>query len=283
MSRNVCDHDDSAGGVDQGDLARYLKEGAELLEGESFGWASDDRRPPSERHNFDTVYWQLGGDWHRAANVNIIVPKPGVRPSVAVNAIFEDPQLWSFDCSQFVQVVTFYAWLKVLGPGKFDQRVGGCGGIAIKPFEGATFSRPRKVYTRTWGSEFMKDKLDKGPQPKLKWRDVVDSAPIGSRVMFRNSDPRARGTAFRNENAIKVGKRMYAAFGLDENNNVLAEEQVILYLYQATPGEDSSPLAKARRHVWIKEVDYFIDRDLYLRSLRRRAIRALRPLHRIRP
>jgi hypothetical protein len=232
-------------------------------------------------HIFDTEMWRQAGDWSRSARVNILVPAVGKRPSAAVQAIFDSPWKWSFDCSQFVQVVTYYAWLKVLGAKRFDERVKECGGgISIIPFEGAEFTRPVRKYRRDQRDHWMREIMDSGPQQRLTVREIVDGAPVGSRVMFRNSHPDAEGTAFRNENAVKVADRKYLAY---PNSEVLTEDEVIEYVYQEMPHKDSASLAEAKRYVWIKEVDYFIDPDLYKRSLRRRnMIRALRSMQMLR-
>jgi hypothetical protein len=277
MSNPSCDHDTTTYDVDEGKLARYVKEGADLLEDAEFGFASKDGRPGPD-HVLDTNYWQIGGDWSRNANVNILVPKSGVAPSLAVKKIFEHPTRWSFDCSQFVQVVTFYGWLKLLGARKFDERIRNCGrpGIEIRPFRGSVFSRPRRLYWRERRDHWMVDKLAAGSQPRLTVREIVDTAPVGSRVMFRNDD-RATGTAYRNENTVKIGRRKYVAhpFG------VLSEDEVTLELYRSIPGEGSATLAEARAHVWIKEVDYYLEprRRMIINATRAatRIMRSLRP------
>jgi hypothetical protein len=122
----------------------------------------------------------------------------------------------------------------------------------------------------------MVDKLAAGSQPRLTVREIVDTAPVGSRVMFRNDD-RATGTAYRNENTVKIGRRKYVAhpFG------VLSEDEVTLELYRSIPGEGSATLAEARAHVWIKEVDYYLEPVTFTRARRRMIINATRAASRI--
>ena len=52
----------------------------------------------------------------------------------------------------------------------------------------------------------MVDKLHQGSQQLFSAEEVVDAAPIGSRVMFRNSHPSAVAP-FINENTLKIGHR----------------------------------------------------------------------------
>lgn len=265
-----CEHDASTYDFDHREFAKHLERGADILSDAEFGWASKDGRSGPD-HVFDSHHWQLGGDWIRHASVNILVPKPGVDPSKAVAAIFESPEKWSFDCSQFVQVLTFYAWLKLLGAKEFDRRVRHCGskGIKIAPFEGSVFSRPQRRYVRKLRTDWMVDKLDSGPHLRLSVRELLDSAPVGSRVMFRNSHPDAAKTAFLNENTIKVGRRKYAAHPFGE----LTEDELVLWFYQNTPGKDNATLTEARRYVWVKEIDYFLDLATYTKAQRIRMIR----------
>jgi hypothetical protein len=119
----------------------------------------------------------------------------------------------------------------------------------------------------------MVDKLVKGSQPKLTFREVVDSAPVGSRVQFRN-DKAEVGDVFRNEHTVKVGHRKYVAHGF--GTNIHTEDELILSLYGYPDDEDPARLAEARRYVWIKEVDYFLDLVTFTRARKRLMINSLR-------
>jgi hypothetical protein len=274
MSDHACEHDATTYDVDQDKLAKYMKEGTDLLYDldDDVAFASDDRRPSNEQY-YDKQYWENGGDWSRNANVNILVPKAGVDPSEAVNAIFLHPENWRLDCSQFVQVVTLYGWLRLLGAKKFNNRARHCGGDGIKiaPFKGSVFSRPQRNYWRRTRKHWMTDTLDTGRQPRLTVREIIDAAPVGSRVLFRNGHPDALNTFFLNENVLKVGYRTYVGHPFGETK----EQDLILALYQNTPGKGKASLAEAHQYVWIKEVTYHLDLVTYTRAQKRlRLIRA---------
>ena len=46
MSHATCNHDATTDAVNESNLARYMEEGADLLELADFGFASRDNRPP---------------------------------------------------------------------------------------------------------------------------------------------------------------------------------------------------------------------------------------------
>jgi hypothetical protein len=251
MSRSICEHDPSARNVNHHLLASYMREGAARLAGtQFFDWDHQAQR-------YDTRYWTVGGRWDRNPKLKVLVPRHQ-SAAVAVYKIFEHPRMWTFDCSQFLQVVTFYAWLRLLGPVVFERRVRTChfGRLEIKPFQGSVFAVPRRAYRRKKRWDWMTDAITR-EKSMLTVRELVDSAPVGSRVMFRNDD-RAEGTAWHNENTIKVGHRVYIAHGFHPVRKIFGEEAVITLLYRQLEGEEDATYEEARDYVWVKEIDYFL-------------------------
>jgi hypothetical protein len=227
-------------------LTRYLREGAHKLRSVGFGRASKG----SSNKKFDDRYWEVKGRWK---NTRAEILKSKGDAAIAVWRIFVHPDRWRFDCSEFIQVVNYYAWLRMLGRTEFNKRVGSKP-LEIRPFQGSPFTVRKHYYWRRARTDWMEYFPD-GKRPTqrscMTVREIVNAAPAGSRVLFRND----KGSgAFRNENTIKLADGRYIAHGYGARKRY-TETEVILKLYRiAEPG---ASYAEARRHVWIKEVAYF--------------------------
>jgi hypothetical protein len=239
------------------DLATHLRAGAHKLRALRLAFASD-----GGDYKFDAAYWEKSGRRSKGSDVLTLVP--GTLPSAAVAAIFAYPSRWQFDCSQFVQVVNYYAWLKVLGAGEFDRRVAASGrGMAIRPFVGSVFTARRHYYRRESRAEWMKyfpngDQTRPGlPACMTAW-EIVNAAPIGSRVNFANS--RAQDPSWNYENTVKVSRNEFIAHGLGGGHgNVYRANALIREVYREGADRPHASLDEANRYVWIKEVEYFVD------------------------
>ena len=243
-------------------LGRYMSEGARKLAHVDFGRAS---RGIGDR-KFDDRYWKVKGKWKRKVNgewktytAEVLTPKPPTTPAEAVSKIFDHVDRWRFDCSEFAQVVNYYAWLKLLGPAEFNRRQAQSGkAIEIRPFQGSAYTARKHYYWRETRKDWMKlypNGFGPGQNTCLTVREIVDSAPSGSRILFRSD----KGSgAFRNENTIKTGPNRFIAHGYG-TKKVYTEDEVILHLYRIVPGKSTATIDEARRHVWIKEVAYFVN------------------------
>ena len=248
--------------INETQLAKFLKEGATKLSGGvsnrvRFASYTDDRYPPK----YDDEYWKPAGTWERSSKVHVLVPKNPNNPGKAVWEIFEQPDKWRFDCSQFAQVISFYAWLRMLRPGftKFNARVKKSNkGIKIKPFQGSVFTSRKHYYWRDSPSDPMRiwDYTDKKPWGDqvsvLSAEEIAAAAPVGSRVGFRNE----KGSDnFLAEQTIKVGADKYMAHGL--SSVPISQDQVILKLYSVSVSHTPT-LAEAELYTWIRDVAMFI-------------------------
>jgi hypothetical protein len=138
--------------------------------------------------------------------------KPGIKPSVGMDAMFARLSEWSLDCAQFVQVAHLYALRWALGSTTFNNRVGAVRFLLRAEgdstlLEGNAYWRrldPRSPFRKYSGSkdEPVKDSAD----------ELLTAAPTGSRVMWTN-ELAAPGTAFEHENTIKLGPDSFAAHG----------------------------------------------------------------------
>jgi hypothetical protein len=200
-------------GSDEREYADALKTGIAKLDGVLFG-ASPEKR-------FDDRYWEKVEDEEYKLALKL---KGGVKPSKAVAAIFSQPQRWSFDCAEFVQVANMYATLTVYGAEALDET------LEDRPF---TLRQHASSLFEEWSpeawsrgasdEEFSLYKKGARVVTQNESKDgtvpvthpepfVLARVPVGSRVMFHN--PNGAGTAFENENTVKVGPDAYAAHGI---------------------------------------------------------------------
>lgn len=245
--------------IREGDLARHFVRGARILRNVDFGRVS---RGPGERQ-FDTRYWRIKGLWKPGFTSEVLTLKDPTRPARAVSKIFEHPYRWQFDCSEFGQVISYYAWLKLVGPREFNKRVreSGMQTLEIRPFQGSPFTLREHYFWRDKRQDWMKlFPNGRGPAVDLGLtvREIVDGAPIGSRVGFYSD----KGSGeFRNEHTIKVRQNRFAA-NFEPGRKIFKEDEVIKKLYEIAigriePVRRSASVGEARRHVWIKGVAYF--------------------------
>jgi hypothetical protein len=251
-------------------LAFHLRQGALKLKHVDLAFASN-----GGDEKFDTVFWRKNG--HTAWGADILVPRLS-NPAEAVTAIFEHPENWQFDCSQFVQVVNYYAWLQVLGEVGFNKRVHASGGIKIKPFMGSPFTARKHYYRREARTEWMRY-LPNGDkklvqQTCMKAWDIVYAAPLGSRVNFTND--RAQDPSWRFENTIKISETEFAAHnGRSREDllragfrpkdalamggrNIFNRKDLVTHIYRLGAEKPTADYDEADKYIWVKEVEYHV-------------------------
>ncbi len=247
----------------QADLSDSYKKGARIIGGTIARGAYFASRAGDPDSRYDSAYWEVGSNWHRNASVHILVPKDSNDPARAVKEIFDHPDRWRFDCSQFAQVVSFYAWMKVLdktAPGKFNRRVkdSKSGRLQIKPFQGSTFTTRKLYYWRKSANDQMtlydyRDGKRWGMEVQSTPDELISAAPVGSRVGFRNERGKENFVA---EQTIKVGPNHFLAHGL--GSGPLVRDAVILNLYRQNDAYRHADLAEAKKYVWVRDVAYFL-------------------------
>lgn len=235
----------------------YLIEGARKLSSVDFGFSVKERK-------WDRANWVNTGI--RRWGAKVLKLKPGVAPTRAVQEIFNHPDRWSFDCSQFCQVVSFYAQMKTLNAGSmgaFDLAIARSGNrLEIKPFHGAHFTVRKHYYRREVKTDWMKYRANPAmpyvPTRIRAW-DLVRAAPVGTRVNFAIIG----GTgAWRFENVIKVKMNplQFTAQGLGARKIWDHDDLVIKLAQMKAP--TVTTMAAATRIIWIKEVSIFANLPL---------------------
>lgn len=237
--------------------ADYLKEGARALSTADFGFSVKEGK-------WDPTYWEDTG--RRFKGAKVLKLKTGKSASRAVQEIFDNPGLWSFDCSQFAQVVNFYAQMKTqnsIAPGAFDRQIAANGNrLEIKPFHGAHFTVRKHYYRCESRTEWMKYRTSSAMryvETRIKAWDLVRAAPVGTRVNFALIGGRG---AWRFENTVKVtmSPLRFSAHGLS-SRKIWNIKDLFIGLARIIDGSVST-LVEAERIVWIKEVSIFADLPL---------------------
>ncbi|MFW6201360.1 MAG: eCIS core domain-containing protein, partial [Gemmatimonadota bacterium] len=172
----------------------FLRRGHEELAGRpEFGHPAGEFcniDAPDSEELYDRRYWEEHGDpARRSCKLRL---KTGIRPSFAVESMFEEADEWKLDCAQFVQILHLYALLHTLGPFEFDRRFGG-GTFELRMAE-SSWIDTETLWFREGPSALMRPGTRTGedfePSATLKPRAVdrvLADAPVGSRVMWHNA------------------------------------------------------------------------------------------------
>ncbi len=165
---------------------------------------------------FDARFWDFKVDC--AAGEAKLFQKAG-KPSEAIDEMFDNLGIWTFDCAEYLQVAQWYAQRHTMGAAAFNAKITNLGGLVLKP-HGSTGIVANETYVRRApGDTFYRESNitnQTEPSDKMEW-ELLDVAPIGTRVTFTNAAaPTESGTsrgwwAFGNENTLKMGDNQYAA------------------------------------------------------------------------
>ncbi len=186
--------------------------------------------------------------------------RDGRSPYDAVRDLVDNSGGWTLDCATFVQAVQLGAWAAAVGRAEFDR-------AARQPFtlkdHGSTgLSHHKLWFKKAFGSPYRlrTPATDRSraqePVADVTDRQLLASAPPGSRVAFVNSDPQAEGGDFERENTLKLPDGTYAShpFGIlsaADMKRALALQTVLRYgeeidatLARAEAGEHGSITAE---------------------------------------
>ena len=229
----------------------HLLEGARMLSTVSFGFSVKEGK-------WDGTYWRESGRRQKGAKILELIP--GKSATEAVQAIFDNPTDWSFDCSQFCQVVNFYAQMKTLNESKpraFDDQIKANGNrLEIKPFHGAHFTVRKHYYRRESQTEWLRYSADIGKtyhETRIPAWDLVRAAPVGTRVNFYVG----AGGAMNFENTIKASMNPLKFIAQSENPTKVWNHDDLLKGLARLRDPSVSTLADAAKIIWIKEVSIF--------------------------
>jgi hypothetical protein len=127
--------------------------------------------------------------WDRAKDPQYAAYKPkDVSPAKAIDEMFDNLDLWDFDCALYPEVAWLYGYRHTLGATKFNER-----------FKDLVL---RQHQTKGIKENFYSVESVGGPSFDTMWEE----SPVGTKVMWTNRSPVTEGTAWKNENAIKSEK-----------------------------------------------------------------------------
>lgn len=199
---------------------RELRIAIGLLEGVGFGRAEGEGPFTDGKEAYDKEYWLEGPALDKGAGGARLVLRPGKLPSAAIDAMFADLESWTLDCAQYVQVAELYALRHARGAEAFDAESEGMM-FEFRPFAstglktGALYGREKPGDLMTLQPQFSDAPIEFQPPPiPVPAEELVRSAPVGSRVTWRNLAAPS-SSAFFNENTIKLGEDQYAAHGFE--------------------------------------------------------------------
>jgi len=211
---------------------------------------------PTEK--FDHRYWMVVRDGGKKS----LLLLPGKSPSRALDAMFDGLDSWRLDCAQFIQIAHLYAQRKTLGAKEFDAKVHGME-FELKPQRSTGLATARGVYDRksknaVW--EFFPGQgetlaKDAGAQCLAKTtEELVAEAPIGSRVAWTNGDSKADGTAYKHENALKMGPDAFAGhpFG-----TITRRALELLLAKQQRPGTKTADDPYVRENIFLSQIEHY--------------------------
>jgi hypothetical protein len=177
------------------------------------------------------------------------------KPSEAIDEMFDNLHLWTFDCAEYLQVAQWYAQRHTMGAEAFDKKMTGLGGLTLRP-HGSTGIMTKEAYIRKGPyAPFYRENnvtMQTEPSDKMAYQ-LLDEAPVGTRITWTNtaaptgSDPSRGWWPFGNENAIKMGNDQYAAhpFGTLSQADIECRIAAWGYVKEMEEAGKSSPYFRA--------------------------------------
>jgi hypothetical protein len=238
-----------------------LKYAVKLLEQAGFGRLEgvpvqyDPTAPPDwERETYNKTFWKAED---HPKFLRKLVLKPDKQPSDAIDDLFSHLGSWNVDCGQFVQVAHLYALRHALGTKGFNQMKKSDVSFELKP-QASTALHRVKFYER-----FKPDaQMLRYPEKELETKSIdelLKEAPVGSRIMWTNLKA-AVGTAYRNENTLKLGDDQFAAHGFlaQLKKNIFTRTELELALANiANITNKSADDAYIKANVFIAEIEHY--------------------------
>jgi len=139
--------------------------------------------------------------------------KEGKKPSDGINHIFENPDQYTMECAQFVQLVKLYGMLQSMGSEEFDKYIKEQNdGQFLLTTHQSTGIQNTDVITKING------KWPKGFNEKKFVKDAI----IGTEYTLKTDE--LKGTLFEYENIVKVGDDQYLAQGITNDTPMSLNE-----------------------------------------------------------
>jgi len=231
-----------------------LREGADLLGKARFGLSAGSSAGIDPNDGYDSR------DWEEGSTRGVLVSK--VEPWMAINSTVKNIEkpvpkagggstFWSFDCFDFVTILRVYAYWRTLSRTEFNTKFGRLelGFFSKSPMQwqqaiGAT--RPGEHPFKSGGTEvvpgtmtFREIKIAVGQS----WRQLIDSAPVGTQITWGNQDAKIKCTKDPNlsfcpymyENTTKLGHDRYAAHPMGVVNEQKIKEEMAKAVFEGKP------------------------------------------------
>jgi hypothetical protein len=231
-----------------------LREGADLLGKARFGLSAGSSAGVDPNDGYDAR------DWEEGSTRGVLVSK--VEPWMAINSIVKNidkavpkagggSTFWSFDCFDFVTILRVYAYWRTLSRTEFNTKFGRLelGFFSKSPMQWQptiVATRPGEQPFRSGGTAvipgtmtFREIKIAVGQS----WRQLIDSAPVGTQITWANQDAKIKCTQNPNlsfcpymyENTTKLGVDRYAAHPMGVVNEQKVKEEMAKAVFEGGP------------------------------------------------
>ncbi|MFC1707569.1 hypothetical protein ACFL59_12270, partial [Planctomycetota bacterium] len=165
---------------------------------------------------FNLGAWQIEDeDEEYDHGMGVMVPAPGIPPSVALRDIFNNPKLYQFECATALTIVRYKAILDLVGDKDFDRI---CPDLRVGPWEAEDHAK------KTWK---VSGQAARGNEVAADERGQAQVKP-GEYTYFKNWDVSKSGFegGWQGENVISLGEGLYYGhpFG------VISGEDIVEYL-----------------------------------------------------
>jgi hypothetical protein len=211
-----AEEEEEGEGIYEDDFEKALSTSANIIAQANFG-----RSDRNKNDNYDKEFWETGRciESHDAVTITKekslwLSLKDGKEPSSGVLSIIKNPQKWSFDCAEYVQVIIWSTILNVNGKEKFDEYINSLlheNAIAcieryftLLPHNSTGIIQEKK-YSRY--SDPDEEFMDESSFMFIETseNELLQQVPIGTRIAVKNVRA-PENSAYRYENAIKLTK-----------------------------------------------------------------------------
>ena len=192
--------------------------------------------------------------------------KSDVRPSTAVLALYQKPDVWALDCVDFVVAARLYAECVAGGENAFDQKYTNVGTeLQPKRMSMAQHNTPKLGSKVLWrreqqGGEFVvepgAEKAGQAPANHAQEALLLETLPVGTRVMWTTTHEEAHQD-FENENTIKIGPDLYAAHPLGVKNAAGVRQDMVVEPDDVEEFTHEDALAQEREHIFVCEIEFY--------------------------
>jgi hypothetical protein len=187
-----------------------------------------------------------------------------------VLSIIKNPQKWSFDCAEYVQVIIWSTILNVNGKEKFDEYINSLlheNAIAcieryftLLPHNSTGIIQEKK-YSRY--SDPDEEFMDESSFMFIETseNELLQQVPIGTRIAVKNVRA-PENSAYRYENAIKLTNSLYGAHGLETPKLSLSEIKdklgMMTYLSESEDIKSNISFKEyVNRYIFVAEIETY--------------------------